>query len=214
MTSHPHAGLQRPETRSPISYTKVLLVEGMTSFQFFKALLRTMGLLNEVEIRNFGGVDDFSVYLEALIATSGFSDVISLGIVRDAEDDVNKAFASVSRSLMSAGLDAPPRVLSSTTGKPRVSVFILPDGETPGMLETLCMRAFNDDAATQCISEYFDCLADKTGGVTRLIDKARIQAFLASRERPGLQLGEAAHAGYVVWDNPAFDSLKTFLRSL
>lgn len=44
-------------SQSEITYTKLLSLEGMSSCQFFKALLHEMNLLTEIEIRNFGGVD-------------------------------------------------------------------------------------------------------------------------------------------------------------
>jgi hypothetical protein len=214
MSSTLPAGLQKAHARSPITYSKVLLVEGMTPFQFFKALLQHIGLLNEIEIRNFGGVTDFSVYLEALIATPGFGNVISLGIIRDAEDDANNAFASVCNSLRRVGLDVPPSPLSITAGKPKVSVFILPDCAAPGMIETLCMQAVSGDPAIPCISQYLECLEQEAIAAPHPLAKAQVQAFLASRERPGLQLGEAAHAGYLPWDNTTFDPLKQFLHTL
>lgn len=43
------AGLQHPGSRHPIAYSKLLLVEGQDAFQFFKALLRHLNLLNEEE---------------------------------------------------------------------------------------------------------------------------------------------------------------------
>jgi hypothetical protein len=214
MSSPLPLGLQKPHARSPITYAKVLLVEGMTPFQFFKALLKHINLLDVIEIRNFGGVTDFTVFLETLIATPGFDKVESLGIVRDAEDNANSAFASVCASLGRAGLDVPASSLSITTGKPRVSVFILPDCVAPGMIETLCMHAVSGDPSIPCISQYFECIARELTEMPSPIDKAQVQAFLASRVRPGLQLGEAAHAGYVPWDDVAFDKLKQFLRAL
>lgn len=41
--------LQYPQSKSPITYPKVLLVEGRSAFEFFKALLRHLDLLTEIE---------------------------------------------------------------------------------------------------------------------------------------------------------------------
>ncbi|MGH7451084.1 MAG: hypothetical protein ACRENG_07060 [bacterium] len=43
-------GLQLPQSKAPIAYSKVLVVEGQDAFQFFKALLRHLNLLAEIEI--------------------------------------------------------------------------------------------------------------------------------------------------------------------
>lgn len=214
MASSLPPGLEKTHSRSPITYSKVLLVEGRTPFEFFKALLHHIGLLDEIEIRNFGGVTDFSLYLETLIVTPGFINVISLGIVRDAEDDANSAFTSICNSLKRAGLDVPTVPLVLTDGKPRVSVLILPDCVAPGMLETLCMQAASSDAAIPCITQYFECLEQQKIVPPQPTAKAQVQAFLASRQDPGLLLGQAAHAGFLPWDDTAFDQLKHFLRAL
>src|SRR6266487_1323924 len=152
----PH-GLQKPHARSPITYSKVLLAEGMTAFQFLKALVRHLRLLDEIEIRNFGGVNDFSSYLKVFVATSGFDKVTSVGIVRDAEENANYAFSSICNSLRTARLNVPNAPLVTTAANPKISVFILPDCMESGSLETLCMTALSDDASLPCISQYFEC---------------------------------------------------------
>ena len=47
--------LQSPNSRAAITFPKVLIVEGADAFYFFKALLNHLSLLNDIEIRNFGG---------------------------------------------------------------------------------------------------------------------------------------------------------------
>ena len=49
---------------------------------------------------------------------------------------------------------------------------------------------------------------------SRNSDKARAHAFLASRTRPELRVGEAAEAGHWQLDSPVFDPLKSFLLAL
>lgn len=208
------AGLQLPQSQSSITYSKVLVVEGHDAFQFFKALLRHLGLLDKIEIRNSGGVGDIPTYLETLVDTPGFDRVISLGIVRDAEDNAGSAFQSVCSGLKQAKLSAPQRVTEIADGTPKVSVFILPDCVNPGMLEMLCLQAVNADPAIFCVEQYFQCLQRQGVTLPGNISKAQVHTFLSSRAKPNLLLGQAAHEGYWPWDNPAFDSVKQFLTSL
>jgi hypothetical protein len=203
-----------PQSRSRITYSKLLVLEGFSACQFFKALLRQLNLLEEIEIRNFGGINDLSKYLKTLRGIAGFSGVTSLGIVRDAEKDASSAFKSICRSLSVRNLPAPSQPGTPADGRPRVSVFILPDCESPGMLETLCLRAVAEDPAITCVEEYLACLQRKGVPTTGNVTKARLHTFLASRKEPDLLLGQAAHEGYWLWDNPAFDQLKEFLRTL
>ncbi len=206
--------LQSPESRSPITFSKVLTVEGRDTFEFFKALLRSLDLLNTVEIRNFGGVTDLTERLELLTITPGFERVTALGIVRDAETDAGRAFQSVCNSLTQVGFPVPPQPMVSTEGRPKVSVFLLPDSVSPGTLETLCLRSVAKDPAMACIEEYFQCVVRQGLPLPGNMLKAQVHTFLASRPRPYLMLGQGAHEGYWPWDNPAFDPLKRFLRAL
>jgi hypothetical protein len=208
------ADLKSPQSRSPITYSKVLVVEGSDAFGFFKALLRHLDLLTEVEIRNFGGVDNLAKYLGTLVATSGFTSVTSLGIVRDAEANAAFAFQSVCGSLRQANLNVPQQPMATAEGSPQVSVFILPDCVNSGMLETLCLQAVNNDPAMPCVGGYFACLERQGIVPPDNKPKAQLHTFLASRPKPDLLLGQAAHAGYLQLDNPAFEQLKQFLHAL
>jgi hypothetical protein len=202
------------EPQSPITHSKLLVVEGKDAFRFFKFLLQDLELLSEIEIRNFGGVSELADYLETLMGTSGWHLVTSLGIVRDAEANATPAFQSVRSALRKVNLSEPEHPMTVAAGQPRVSVFILPDCIHPGMLETLCLQAVGDDPAMPCIDQYFQCLQNQAIALPENMPKARLQAFLASRSRPGLKLGEAADTGYWPWANPTFDPLKQFLRAL
>lgn len=206
-------GLQHPQSQQPITFEKVLLVEGMDAFQFFKALLRHLNLLSEIEIRNFGGIDQLD-YLETLMITDGFDSVISLGIIRDAENNADSAFQSVCSLLSNIGLSVPQQPIAIAEGNPIVSVFILPDCVNSGMLETLLYQAIDNDPATSCIEEYSQCFAEKGIALPNNMDKARIHAFLSYKSPPGLRVGEAAHRSFWPWENPIFERLKQFLRQI
>jgi hypothetical protein len=216
--------LDRPECRQPISLPRVLLVEGYDAFRVFLAFLRHLDLASIIEVRNPGGNTQFDDYFEALTVTPGFSDVVSLGIIRDAETSASAAFKAVCEMLRrhnradpmtSLPVPVAPAVLAE--GRPNVAVYILPDCEHEGALETLLLKAIADDLAIACMDKYFTCLSAAGLGSawnTNRRHKAQLQAFRASRERPGLKLGEAADKGYYPWDSPAFDGINQFLRQL
>jgi hypothetical protein len=208
------SGLQNPRSREPITHQKILFVEGKTPFYFFLGFLRHLTLENDIEIRNFGGIRDLRSALKLLVITPGFPGVISLGIIRDAETDARSSFDSVCSGLRAAGLSVPPDMLFTAAGTPNTSVLILPDCVSSGMLESLCLQAVRADPAIPCIDQYFDCLEHLGAYRPDNISKARVQAFLSSRERAGLLLGEAALAGFIPWENSAFDQARQFLRAL
>ena len=209
------AGLEEPGSRVPITCSKVLIVDGMDAFYFLKALLAHLRLRRHIEIRNYGGNSELANYLETLPVISGFDGVASLGIVRDAEDqEAGAAFQSVCGGLGRAGLGVPDMPMALSNSTPQVSVYILPDCQRPGMLETLCPETIADDPTVQCIDRYYECLRTEGVDHPRNLTKARAQAFLASRPRFVAHIGQAAHAGYWAWGSPALGRLKQFLRTL
>ncbi|NUO84407.1 hypothetical protein HUU05_30395 [candidate division KSB1 bacterium] len=206
--------LQIPQSKAPIAYPKVLVVEGQSAFQFFKALLRHLDLLNTIEIRNAGGVNDFSTFLRQLLITPGYPQVTSLAIIRDAEGNVTAAFQAICNSLKDVQLHVPSRLGELSEGTPKVSVFLLPDCANSGMLETLCLDSVSADPAMPCVENYFLCLEERGTQLPKNLTKARLHTFLASRSRADLLLGQAAHEGYWPFDDPVFDPLKKFLIAL
>ncbi len=196
-----------------ITRPKLLVVEGTDARVFFDVLLEQMDLADTVQTQDFGGVNELPSFLRTLPGTSGFRQVTSLGIVRDAENNAQSAFQSACGSLKKAGLSVPQQPMVVASGSPKVYVFVLPDCSSPGMLETLCLRSVETDPVMPCVAEYFECV-EANGSLPNNLDKARLQAFLASRSRPGLSLRDATKAGYWPWDSPVFDPLKEFLRAL
>ena len=201
--------MDRIKIEAPIQ----LLVEGNDDRNFFEAL-RDHLALSGMQIQTFHGVDRLRRFLLTLVDTPGFQDTVaSIGIVRDAEDDAASAFQSVRSSLERAGLPAPSAPGERAGDKPPVTVLILPDGARPGMLETLLCETFQGSPLDGCIDDFFTCV----GGLPddwEPSDKARAQAFLATKERPQVSVGVAAARGYWNLEHGALGSVRAFLEAL
>jgi hypothetical protein len=202
--------------RSPLTQAAVLVVEGRDMWEFFGALLYELGLHGRVDVRDPGGITDWPDFLRALPAISGFDAVNSLGLVRDCETDPARALQDVCTALRGASLPVPPAVLqpTATPPPPRVTIMLLPEGNTPGMLETLCWRALAGDPRIPCIEEFLDCVERAVGQPVARAEKSRIHAYIAAREEPWFLLGQAARSRYFPWDSPAFAEAKQFLQDL
>jgi hypothetical protein len=198
---------------SPITKSKVLIVEGEEEIRVFSELIAHLNL-PDIEIRDIGGKTKFRTNVRTLMITPGFHNVTSVGVIRDADDNPASAFQSVCDALQSAGFAKPTKTLQPVGDSPQVVVMILPDGETPGMLEDLCLKSVEEDPAIRCLDEYFECLQERLGRLPSNLSKARVHAFLASRERPDLRLGEAAQKGHWPWGHPAFEQVRQFLNAL
>lgn len=97
---------------------------------------------------------------------------------------------------------------------PRVSFVILPDGVRSGKLETVCLESVAADHAMPCVDQYFACLRAVGFAVPANVEKAMVQAFLASRPASGLLLGQAAQAGYWPFGHAAFNRLRQLVLAL
>jgi len=196
-----------------IRFNKQLLVEGRDMEVFFKAIIEKLKL-DEIQLQNYGGKDELKLFLPAFIAAPGFkTKVLSMGIIRDADLNPDAAFRSVCATLHKVKLSIPRKAEIISGNHPRIGVFILPNSESKGMLETLCIDAVKDDPAIECVDDYFKCLKGK-GLVPGNIYKAKTQAFLSSRKKPGLLVGEAASKGYWNFDSIVYDGVKRFLSTL
>ncbi|MCX8158033.1 MAG: hypothetical protein N3J91_16600 [Verrucomicrobiae bacterium] len=194
-----------------------LLVEGHDAQRFFQAFLNHCQRAH-VQVQNFGGISELGPFLKALSLMPGFrSTVTTVAVIRDAEASAQAAWQSAASSLKSAGLTAPPSPACFSTSTPRTGIFILPDNQSAGTLETLCLQSVQTDPALPCVGQFMQCVAQAGFPLPASIgqaDKRRVQAFLASRDKPGLRLGEAAEKGYWPFNQAAFAALRSFCQGL
>ena len=189
-----------------IEQDRLLIVEGKDALNFFKAMARYCAR-SDVQVLDFGGVNELPSALSALVRTPGWNQVVSLGIIRDAEKDARSSKQSVDHAMNKAELP-------SSGNNPRVSIFILPDNERPGMLETLLCESFETDEVNNCIGEFFACCEDRANVKVGRIEKARAHAYLATREDPHVSVGVAAQKGYWDLSHQAFEQLRKFIEEL
>lgn len=200
-----------------IDKPNLLIVEGKEDELFFEGLVKSMEL-QDIQILPIGGKEKLPKNLKALKSSPGFSKVISLCVVRDADQNPEDAFRSVCKALRISGLPAPKKPFeiisnNSSLNKLRVGIMILPNANSPGKLEDLCLKSVEQERAIPCVERYFKCLEEN--GVLRAQDlsKAKVQVYLASKPKT-LRLGEAAKAGYWPLNDDAFLHLKKFLKSM
>lgn len=196
-----------------IKQPKLLVVEGADDARLFKALMRYIGV-SGIQVLNVEGKDNIRKMLKVIKQSRCFSKVTSIGVVRDADANAGSALQSVQDALRDANLPSPDAPLSVVGTDLRVAVLIAPHGEPSGTIEDVCLESVAGDAAMGCVQGYFSCLNDNGVEQPGNMPKAEAQAFLASRERPGLRLGEAASAGYWDFEHTAFDPFKTLLGML
>ena len=140
--------------------------------------------------------------------------VRGLAIVLDAETDAAATFQGVRDALIAANLPTPETAGGIAPGTLRLGVFLVPDNQSPGKIETLCLNSVQNDPAWPCLDIFFNCIRDRGGHWPENMDKARAQAFLATRPKPALPVGLAALEGYWDFTSAAFAPLTAFLRQV
>ncbi len=199
-----------------IKKTKLLIVEGTHDKGFFESLIKHLAL-NDIQVMPIGGKDQLPSRLEALKNADNFDTVITLGIMRDADDNPKGAFQSICDALKKNKLPVPSKQLALSKGKKqKTAIMIFPETSKKGMLEDVCLESVKDSEEMKCVSEYLKCIKDSTGQLPEKhkMSKSKIQALLAIKPEPGLHLGLAALEGYWQWEDSAFDKVKEFLKLL
>jgi hypothetical protein len=196
--------------------------EGVDDEAFLTRMLDHLSIA-ERRIDQYRGKSQLPTYLRALRDSTDFETVRAVGILRDADDDPGAAWQSVRDVLQRLDLPRPPAPCTIGTGPCQVDgavrsigVFIVPGDGLPGALEDLCLGAIADEAGLACVDDFLACVAVRTTIVCRPQDapKARLNAWLASRDDPTRRLGQAIAAGVIRADSPAFQPIREFLARL
>lgn len=208
------------DTRIDVKEPKQLLVEGKDQQNFFQAFVRHLSLPH-IQVQDFKGVTQLRDMLLGIVSNTDFDSVTSLGIVRDAERSAPSAFQSVQDSIKNinnniddVNLAVPTKAGERESGNPSVSVLVLPDESSPGMLETLICRTFEGSEVDRCIDDFFACAAASPNVSINNPDKARAFAFLTTKPNPHHSVGIAAHQGIWNLNHEAFEGVRDFLQAL
>lgn len=199
---------------TPFTKTRILIVEGKDEVDFFTKLLDKNGLLNQVDIRDAKGKDNFKNIIPALIKTTGFNKVEAMAIIRDADKNVEDAFKSIRDILKRENLIYPYKPgLYSTTKKLKIGIFILPDNKNKGMLEDLLLITVKNHEAMNCVDEFIKC-TNKLKNSPKNISKSKIQSFLAAMPENANSIGIGAQKDYWDLNSKALKPLISFLKNL
>ncbi len=205
-------------TIKSIDCSSVLAVEGNDEVIFFTEYLKYLDI-NNVEIIDVGGVNQFKTKIPALINRRDFSKVEKIAIIRDSDEDAESAFKSIKNIIKSNNLIPPENIKSFSTGTPKVGIYIMPDNENKGMLEDLCLKTIKEDTAFTCLESFFSCIIDNLDNDDKKsfnihIAKRKAQVYLSTKKVLVNSIGLAAKKNYWDFKSSALDDLKEFIIQL
>lgn len=216
---------------------RLLFVEGADDFHSIMAILEhhqveqtfsviipdsTGQIPKNPKPTTLGGIDNVLKAMDIFLIDDSSSERI--GIVIDADEDLNARWQSVISILSKAGytnlpnLPDPNGTIIKQDDLPSFGVWIMPDNQTQrGFLETFLAILVdeNDDSWQQAKS----CVANLTNKpfVKQNTDhtvKAEIYTYLAWQKEPGKPFGQAITAKYLQADNPNCENFVNWLKRL
>ena len=199
-----------------IQETKQVLVEGSDDIRIFRSLASHLNIPN-IQIRHYGGSDNLRTFFRTLSTSPEFTTIRSLAVVADANSDGSRRDRRIRSALSDMDLPTPSSPLEiASDGRLGVAYLVVPHNRDNGMMEDVCLDSVKADPAMECIDRYFECIkqSDTPGPRGTWTAKARLHAFLASRDRPDLRIGEAAEAGIWQFEDEAFGPLQGLLRMI
>ena len=199
-----------------IERPKQVIVEGVDDVRVMEALCDHLHI-DDIQMVPCGGYDALRQFLRTFSADPDFRRVRSLAVVVDADENPPGRRQGVADALASAGLPRPDQPLESVSESELTVAYLVVPHDPPGtMMEDVCLNSVSDDPAMECVGQFMDCVnqASIPGPNPRWVSKARVHAFLASRDRPDLRLGEAAERGIWRFESEAFRPLIDLLRML
>lgn len=193
---------------------KLVLVEGPDEFQFIRFLQQR----EDVQIHVYEGKDQLKLEISTIKEIEGFAKIERGVIIRDADHDPSAALASV-LSQWGDALETPvPKGIQpgnwfqDAMGR-EWCVWLMPDGQNPGDLETLLWRAVKPSDHVNCIDTLIRCLSDCSPIPIGAASKARLYSWLATHKQPFKELHEALSERSELFD-PADVVFRDFARLL
>lgn len=185
---------------------RILLVEGIDDEHVLKHLCGSRGVPALDEVKSHGGVDQLLDSFPVRLKESGDGNI--LGVVVDADTDLNFRWQSLRNRLTQAGYEAVPdspmndgTILDPPVGTllPRVGIWIMPDNQVEGILEDF-LRFLVPEG-----SRLFEHVTSSVAAIPRgerrfgqlAEPKAIIHTWLAWQQEPGKPLGQAITARYL-----------------
>ncbi|MBI4577098.1 MAG: hypothetical protein HY722_12620 [Planctomycetes bacterium] len=194
---------------------RILMVEGYSDLTFLAEALQHLRKWQGVFIKHFNGKPDMAGTMEIYVTPQLLVEKSAIGAVVDADQNPN---GTVQRFEQVLSATTGQKVIHGawTSGKPRVGLFVVPEGSSrPGEIESLVWEAWSSDprnsASKACVEAYRSCMAG-LGVAPQSPERGLIGALFAMRadEDPRLGPGTRAHA-FQEWSAPPLAPLMRFL---
>ncbi|MGD2183569.1 DUF3226 domain-containing protein [Lusitaniella coriacea] len=211
--------------KPPKPKPKQLLVEGINDRHVIWALCKHYDVPEtfSVEIPNENGTEGIEIVLKGLRDKLKEKNLQTLGIVVDADQDLQSRWQAIRDRLASVGYqnipDVPPVEgwVHEVAQFPKIGVWLMPNNQLPGMLEDFVSYLI---PATDLLHPKAELVLQELerDGIQRYsvvhYPKALIHTWLAWQEKPGMPMGQAITAKVLEAESPVASLFVDWLKSL
>jgi hypothetical protein len=202
---------------------RVLLVEGPDDEHVLMHLCGNRGVPKLDEVKPHAGVDPLLESFPVRLKASQDGDIV--GIVIDADTDVDSRWQSLQARLVDVGYNNVPAIPAPDgtiidppvdSLLPRVGIWIMPDNQTAGILEDFLRFLIPAESHLfELVKSSVATIPENERRFSKLAEpKAIIHTWLAWQEEPGKPLGTAITARYLDADVTQADVLVSWLNRL
>lgn len=195
---------------------RVLVVEGYSDLHFYAEMLRHLGRLDGVFIQNMNGKQSLEAKLEDFLRPDLLQEKHAIAVIVDADDNPQgtcEVLTTLLRSITGQNVVAG----AWSGGSPRIGLFVTPDNQSKGELETPVWQTWAADTgnapARACIETYRDCMATLQF-TAKSPEKGLISSLLAIRSDEDPRLGPGARDRKFDLAAAGFAPLRAFLSQL
>lgn len=205
--------------KRPEKFDKKLLVEGNDDQHVIRALSERAHIAETFDVIDCDGFDNLRHEIPVRLKQS---DIQTVGIIVDADTEINGRWMSVKNLLSAQGFDVPEQlpdsglVLSNNKGT-KAGVWIMPDNRSSGMIEDFIsflvpqrdkLMPFVDSVLYEIEKERIN---EYSSGHK---SKAKIHTWLAWQKQPGTPLGASITKRYLTIEDNICSRLIEWLRKL
>ena len=197
---------------------RVLLVEGQDDEHVVRHLCLRSQPMPLFHIENKLNVDTLLDSIKQEVRVPGRN---AVGILVDANDDLNARWSAVANRLREGNIEVPRTpeptgtLIEGTSRIPRVGIWLMPDNTSPGELENFVSEMIpNDDPVWPLAKDYIDGIPKSDRKfIEKKVPRAKVHAWLATREEPR-KMGVAIRAQDLRVDGPLSTRFANWLRQL
>jgi hypothetical protein len=196
-----------------ITHPRLVLVEGKDDVYFCAALSQNRAL-PEVQFMEYGGKPKLSSFLHTLVRLPKFSDVRGLAVIRDADENRDGAFQSITAALKRAGLPVPASELTLSRGTPITAALVLPGNGVLGELEDCLLQSVADHPYSGIVDKFINEVERLKGAPLSERSKSKVRSFMAIQDPSHDLIGTSAKAGVFPLDHAAFAGIDQLIRMI